>query len=131
MLDYYRNVRYHDSGRGELVGGVRLFDCYGLVRAVRAEQFGLSTLPLYEGAPTNDARRVNRALREVAAGLKPCTAEPGAYAMCFTGELALHCGVVVPLNGRMGVLECTSDENVIWQPMRRFISRFQRVEFYT
>lgn len=28
MLDEYRNARYKSGGRGERVGGIRLFDCY-------------------------------------------------------------------------------------------------------
>ncbi|WP_237673538.1 hypothetical protein [Vreelandella profundi] len=131
MLDHYRNVRYHDSGRGELVGGVRLFDCYGLVRAVRADHYGLPPMPMLADVSPSDTRRVHRASKEAVRGLNRCDAHAGAMALCWQGQIATHCGVVVPLNGRAGVLECTSDENVIWQPMRRFISRFQRVEFYT
>lgn len=131
MLDYYRSARYHDGGRGEIVGGVRHFDCYGLVRAVRAEQYGLPTLPAYHGVATTDARRVNRSLGEVRQGLQSCEVQSGAMALAYTGALALHCGVLVPLNGRLGVLECTVDEHVRWQPLRNFSREFTRVEFYT
>ncbi|MGP9696238.1 hypothetical protein ACT3UG_01365 [Halomonas sp. AOP27-A1-34] len=131
MLDYYRNVRYHDGGRGELVGGVRLFDCYGFLRAARVEQYGLPTLPIYEGVPTDDVRRVNRSLKEVRAGLQSCAPQGGAMALCWVGEIARHCGVVVPLNGRLGVMECTVDEHVRWQPLRAFCREFTKVEYYT
>lgn len=131
MLDHYRDARYHDGGRGECVGGVRRFDCYGLVRAVRAEQFGLATLPCYEGVTTTDARRVSRSLCEVRAGLQPCEAQPGAMALCYTGALALHCAVLVAVGGRLGALECTVDQHVRWQPLRQFCRDFSRVEFYT
>ncbi|MGO3214758.1 MAG: hypothetical protein ACTIJ4_01510 [Halomonas sp.] len=131
MLDQYRNARYKSGGRGERVGGIRLFDCYGFLRAVRAEQYGLPTLPSYEGVATDDARRVNRSLREVCQGLQPCGVQAGAMALCWTGELALHCGVVVPLNGLSGVMECTVDVGVRWQSVRSFSREFTRVEYFT
>ncbi|RUR51428.1 nitrite transporter [Vreelandella populi] len=113
------------------MGGVRHFDCYGLVRAVRAELYGLPTLPAYEGVATDDARRVNRSLGEVAQGLQPSPPQAGAMALCWTGALALHCGVVVPVNGRMNVMECTVDEHVRCQPLRAFCKGFTKVEYYT
>ncbi|WKD26579.1 hypothetical protein NDQ72_10885 [Halomonas sp. KG2] len=131
MLDKYRSARYKGGGRGERVGGIRMFDCYGLVRAVRAEQYGLPTLPTYAGVPTDNPRRVNVALREVRQGLQPCGVQAGAMVLCWTGELALHCGVVVPLNGLLGVLECTVDAGVRWQSVRSFACKFTTVEYFT
>lgn len=131
MLEHYRNARYKSGGRGERVGGIRMFDCYGLLRAVRVEQYGLATLPAYEGVATDDARRVSRSLCEVQQGLQPCGVQAGAMALCWTGALALHCGVVVPLNGLLGVMECTVDEGVRWQSMRAFSREFTRVEYFT
>ncbi|WP_237673840.1 hypothetical protein [Vreelandella profundi] len=131
MLDHYRSARYQDGGRGERVGGIRLFDCYGLATAVRAEQFGFEAMPgLTEVAPSN-ARHVHRASLATASGLQSCDAQPGAMALCWQGSLALHCGVVVPVNGRLGVLECHRDTHVRWQPLRQFSRDYTNVEFYT
>lgn len=131
MLDHYRSARYRDGGRGERVGGVRLFDCYGLVLAVRTEQYELPTLPTYPGLDPRDARQVNRAAHELLQLLAPCPPQAGAMALCWTGELALHCGVVVPLNGTLGVMECCVDEHVRWSSRREFERRFIRVEYLT
>lgn len=131
MLDEYRSARYQDGGRGELVGGVRLFDCYGLVRAVRAEQYGLPTMPALASVDPGDPRQVHRASAQAVQGLKSCSAQPGAMALCWTGSLALHCGVVVPSNGRLGVLECHETEGIRWQPLRAFGKDYTAVEYHT
>ncbi|MFS8174971.1 hypothetical protein [Vreelandella titanicae] len=131
MLDNYRSARYHDGGRGELVGGVRLFDCYGLVRAVRDEQFGLSLLPGLYGVNPCDALQVHRSSRDAVRGLNRCEPTPGAMALCWTGAVARHCGVVVRVNGRLGVFECHRETDVRWQPMRKFCHDYTKVEFYT
>ncbi|RUR48783.1 hypothetical protein [Vreelandella populi] len=131
MLDQYRSARYQDGGRGELVGGVRLFDCYGLVRAVRPEQYGLPTMPELASVCPNDPRQVHRASSDAVHGLSSCSAQPGAMALCWTGNLALHCGVVVPANGRLGVLECHHTAGIRWQPLRTFCNEYTAVEYYT
>lgn len=131
MLDHYRSARYRDGGRGERVGGIRLFDCYGLVRAVRAEQFGLSLMPELAGVQPSDPRQVHRSSSAAVNGLDPCDAQAGAMALCWQGSIARHCGVVVPVNGRLGVLECERGINVRWQPLRQFCREFTTVEFYT
>lgn len=131
MLDHYRSARYQDGGRGELVGGVRHFDCYGLVRAVRSEQFGLPTMPALAHVCPKDSRQVHRSASDAIKGLAPCAAGAGAMALCWEGRIATHCGVVVPSNGRLGVLECHQEAGVRWQPLRKFCSEYTKVEFYT
>lgn len=131
MLDHYRSARYHDGGRGESVGGVRHFDCYGLVRAVRSEQFGLPTMPALAHVCPSDSRQVHRSSSDAIKGLAPCDAKAGAMALCWEGRIATHCGVVVPNNGRLGVLECHQTVGMRWQPLRKFCSEYTKVEFYT
>lgn len=131
MLDHYRSARYQDGGRGERVGGIRLFDCYGLARAVRSEQFGLPTMPALAHVCPSDSRQVHRSASDAVKGLAPCDAKAGAMALCWQGRIATHCGVVVPNNGRLGVLECHQTAGVRWQPLRKFCSEYTTVEFYT
>lgn len=131
MIEQYRSARYQDGGRGERVGGVRLFDCYGLVRAVRAEQYGLPLMPELGDVQPRDSRQVHRSSSAAVQGLVPCEPQPGAMALCWQGSLARHCGVVVPVNDRLGVLECERGINVRWQPLRAFCRDYSTVEFYT
>ena len=125
----YRDVRYRDGGRGEQEAGHRWCDCYGFARLVRAD-LGLSLLPAYAGIDPLDKRRAARAFDELAGGLVPCEPEPGALVLAYRGRLAIHCGVVYPLEGRLGVIECDAGIHVRWQTLRRFGAAFTRLECY-
>lgn len=130
MLDDYRHCRYQDGGRGEVVSGVRVFDCYGLARAVRHEQYDLSLLPAFAGIDPNDKPTASASFAQVIADLAPGEPQDGALALCWGGRLAIHCGVVVTVDGRPGVLEADEGVDVRWVPLRTFTRRFTRVEFY-
>mgnify|MGYP002712654623 CR=1 FL=1 len=45
MLEPYLFASYVDGGRGEVVGGVREFDCWGLAMAIREELLDMPPLP--------------------------------------------------------------------------------------
>lgn len=130
MIERFQHYRYRDGGRGEVEGGLRYVDCYGLARAVRHEQYCLSLLPAFAGVDPQDKSAASQGFVQVIADLAPSEPQDGALALCWAGRLAIHCGVVVTVDGRPGVLEADEGVDVQWVPLRTFTRRFTRVEFY-
>lgn len=130
MILDYRDVRYRDGGRGEVVGGCRQYDCYGFARYLRAARFGLPWLPAYDGANPRDKRMATREMHAALSGLELCEPRPGALALTWRGRVAVHCGVCVEVDGRLGVIECEQVVNVRWRSLHRFAESYTRVEYY-
>lgn len=126
MIERYLAMPYRDGGR--TATGV---DCYGLVRLVRAELFGMPLLPLHAGVRVDDKRSMTRIARKEAGGLAPCGVEDGAIAVCWQRGICLHVGVVAHLDGRPGVLEASSKRGIGWRPLNVFERDYQMVEYYT
>lgn len=126
MLERYQRCRYRDGGRGPVH-----VDCWGLARMVRHEQFGHPLLPSFGGVDPNDKASASQAFALALADLRPVAAEPGAIALCWSGSLAIHCGIVVERDGHLGVMEADEGVDVRWMPLRKFARRFNRVEFYS
>lgn len=126
MIERYLETRYKDGGRGP-----DEYDCHGLVRAVRHELFGKPLLPSYGAISPQDKRSMTRIAAAEAAALAPCGPQPGAVAICFQRQLCLHVGIVVELDGRIGVLEAHHTRGVGWRPIRSFEREYQRVEYVT
>lgn len=126
MIERFRHLRYRDGGRGPVE-----VDCWGLARLVRHEAFGLPLLPAFAGVDPNDKPTASAAFAQALADLRPTAAAPGAVALCWAGSLAIHCGVVVEVDGRLGVLEADEGIGVRWSPLRRFTRLYTRVEFLT
>lgn len=125
MIARYRQCRYVPGGRGPID-----VDCYGLARMVRHELFGLPLLPSYSAIHPDDKPSATTAFGEVVAPLVQGEPKPGALALCWAGSLAIHCGVCVELDGRLGVLEADERRGIRWHPLRQFRRLFSRVEFY-
>ncbi|MNZ68365.1 hypothetical protein D3C78_866300 [compost metagenome] len=130
MLIPYLQTRYVDGGRGETVDGTRHFDCWGLAIAVRVELFGLPELPAFGRIGRSLLVESNRAYQKYAEHLIPGDPVTGAIAAAMRGGLCLHVGVVVELDGRMGVLETGSTCGPRWQKLRDFERHYQRVIYY-
>lgn len=126
MIERYLSIPYKDGGRD--AGGL---DCYGLVRMARAEMFGLPMLPSHGAVSPQDKRAMTRIATTESAELSLCAAEPGAIAICWQRGLCLHVGIVVELDGRMGVLETGSKRGPGWRSIRNFEREYQCVEYVT
>lgn len=131
MIDEYRKCRYREGGRGEVEGGTRYFDCWGLARAVRHEVFGFPLLPSYGSIMPSNVRGMTRAVNEEAPSLRKIDApEPGAIALTWNGGICKHIGVCVELNGRPGVFEIRA-RGTRWLSRKSFEAFAPRVEYYT
>ncbi|TZG41640.1 hypothetical protein FZZ93_01030 [Halomonas eurihalina] len=118
-------TRYEFGGRGP-----DAYDCYGLVRAVRAEIFGLPWMPHYRFAGDDDKRAMTAAARHANRSLSPCEPRAGAIAEVWHGRLCTHVAVVVELNGRLAVLETGKATGPRWDYLPDFEARNLRVLYY-
>ncbi|WP_414430858.1 hypothetical protein ACMG4M_05360 [Alcanivorax sp. IL3] len=102
-------------------------DCWGLTRLVREEMTG-QLLPEFGGVV--DRRRMTKLAPDVKDGLSPSEPKDGAIAFAYRGRLCIHVGIIVKADGRLWVLETDEKTGVTISSIRRFESRFVRVEFY-
>ena len=126
MIDtarYVREVRWEKGGRAW-----PNLDCYGIVIAVR-EDLGLDKWPSWDGV-TKDNDGLDKAGSEFVRTREQCEPEEGAVACCYMASLMTHVGVVVNTPAGLCVMECNPKHGVTCIPVRRFIRRFVRVEFY-
>lgn len=131
LIKGYLATIYSRYGRGEMVDGVRHFDCYGLVREARATMFGKPLLASYGEIGGQMAREMTEAVNDtIQQHLKPCKPSPGAIAMGWRGRLCLHVGIVVQVDGRPWVLETDSATGPVLTKIRDFESRFLKVTYY-
>jgi len=105
-----------------------LYDCYGIVIAVRAAM-GLSPLPPYESIRKGPG--MHEAVTAEIPNYAPCEPQQGAIAVCWHGPLARHIGIVVELDGVLRVLEINPRKNVTLSTLAVFERRFRRVEYFT
>ncbi|WP_417585570.1 hypothetical protein [Pelagibacterium sp.] len=131
-LDAYRDVRYRDGARGEVVDGVVEHDCWSLARTVRHEVYGKPLLPSWGHVRNTMPREFARAHEAVSSEcLEECAPEVGAVAAVFRARLVTHVGVVVEVDGRLAVLDIRGDGlPVRWQWVADFESRYLRVIYY-
>lgn len=122
MIEKYRHVPYLSGGR--TMDGL---DCWGLVRFVREDMTG-QVLPEFGGVV--DRRRMTKLAPEVKAVLSPCDPKEGAIAFAYRGRICVHVAIIVQADGRLWALETNEKPGVSLVGLRRFESRFVRVEFY-
>jgi cell wall-associated NlpC family hydrolase len=130
MLDNYLMSDYLDGGRGEVVSGRRQFDCWGLVRSVRHEVFGLPLLPSYGDVAADDKRSLTRAAEIESGALTLGAAVPAAIATVWKAGLCVHVGICVELDGRLGVLDTGPELGAIWAAVPVFERRYLKVRYY-
>ncbi|OHY63780.1 nitrite transporter [Pluralibacter gergoviae] len=119
----YRSVRWLKGGRvhPEL-------DCFGVVNEIRGD-LGLPLYPDFAGV-TKDGGGLDRSAKEYIQKMIKCSPEPGALALCFSGSVVTHVGIVIVLDDCLKVAECNPGINVTFVDLARFIRRFSRVEFW-
>lgn len=125
MIERYLSTAYADGGRGP-----RVYDCWGLVRAVRHELFGLPLLPSYGAISPDDKRALTEACNAEAVNFAEGPPVPGAIVTAWRGRLCVHVGVCVVLDGRPGVLDTGRATGPRWQPVNVFRRQFLKVVFH-
>lgn len=127
MIDKYLQTKYVKGGRGPIE-----MDCWGLVRAVRAEAFKRDILPSFDGISPDDKRGLTLACESVRLDNKfaPVNPRSGAIATAWTARLCVHVGIVVKADGRIWVLETDESTGPCLTPIPSFESRYARVVYY-
>lgn len=121
--DKYLSVKWLKGGRTypEL-------DCFGVVNEVRRD-LGLQKWPDFAGV-TKDDGGLNREAQIFTKTLERCDPEEGACAICYSGSVVTHVGIVVRINGDLHVADCSEKTNVTFRSVARFKRRYIKVEFW-
>lgn len=127
MIGKYLDSKYKAGARGPV-----LFDCWGLVRAVRHEVFGLSMLPSFSDIAPEDKKSLTAACADTVLmnELLPVAAQPGAIATAWHGRVCVHIGIVVSVDGRTWVLETEDKTGPCLSELRKFEARYAKVIYY-
>lgn len=102
---YLNNARYVDGGRGPIE-----FDCWGLVREVRAKYMGRELLPVYGDLRNDNPRAFTKAYRTESCKLKRGLAAHGAIAAVMVGGICVHVAIVVEIDSELKILEINPDK---------------------
>ena len=111
-LNKYLTCKYEDGGRGP-----KLFDCWGLVRQVRAVELGLSELPSYGNLRNTQPKEFTRAYEAEASKMEECQPEHGAIAAVLIGKICSHVAVVLELEGQLKILEINPERGARCLPL--------------
>lgn len=99
-LGRYLLAPYLDRGR-DLQG----YDCWGLVRSVLHDEFGLPLLPAHDDVSPDDKPEMSCRYEEVSEGFEVVeTPQPGDVMAAYSGNTLVHVGVVIEADGRLWVL---------------------------
>lgn len=110
-INQYLESAYVDGGRGPDV-----YDCWGLVRAVRAAHMGMAALPEYGALRNKNPREFTKAYRTECAHLRECGPEHGAIAAVLVGDVCVHVAVVIDYDGRLMILEINPTRGARFMP---------------
>lgn len=134
-LNRYMLSEYKDGARGELINGIPHYDCWGIVRAIRHEVFGLPLMPSWGHISAEDKRGMSHALGEAEALIKPCEAVQGAIACVLHDRVLLHVGIVINTSRCLAVLETTPTSGTRTLPLHVFeqthCKEGMRIEYLT
>lgn len=122
----YLAARYEFAGRGP-----DAYDCWGLVRAVRHEVFGLPLLPHWGAVGEDDKRSLTRACLDEARHFTPGPPVPTSIATVWRGQLCIHVAIVVEINGRLAVLETGKRIGTRWLYLDDFEAQYLKVVYYS
>lgn len=125
MIQHYLACRHEFGGRGPAA-----FDCWGLVRDVRANVFGWEWLPSYGAVGDGDKRALTQACLAERIRFQEVPAVAGAIATAWRGRLCVHVGVVVAADGRLGVLETNPGTGPRWLTVPDFERHYMKVIYY-
>lgn len=123
--DYLDGAVYVDGGRGPVN-----YDCWGLVREVRARHLGLSELPVYGELRNTDPLNFTRAYKREACKLRACKPEHGAIAAVIVGKVCMHVAVVIEVDGELLILEINPEKGCRKMRLTAWLQDHVRVTFH-
>ena len=123
--DYLERAVYLDGGRGPVE-----YDCWGLVREVRALRLGLGELPLYGDIRNTDPRGFTKAYQRESSKLRECNPEHGAIAAVMIGPICAHVAVVIESAGELWVLEINPEKGARHLRLAAWLHDHNRVTFH-
>lgn len=123
--DYLDRAVYVDGGRGPTE-----YDCWGLVREVRAKHLGRTELPLYGELRNDSPRLFTRAYRREACKLRPCEPEHSAIAAVMIGEICTHVAVVIEDAAELWILEINPEKGARRMRLNAWLRDHVRVTFH-
>ena len=125
-INRFFSIPYVEGGRSP--AGL---DCWGLVRVVLADEFGIYDLPEFGGITRTDQTGMNAGFKSAAINFVKGLPVSGAVACCFDAHgNMLHVGVVIETERGLCVLHTGRKHGVLLQPLRIFIRANRRVEFF-
>lgn len=116
-LARYLTSRYVDGARGP-----NAYDCWGLVREVLIERFGVPAdhVPAFGHVSADDKRGMTRARNQLVELFQPTEPAPGAVACQLAGRVLVHVGVVLQVNDQLRVLHTGAHYGPSLDRLRRF-----------
>lgn len=124
-VNKYLACRYVDGGRGPVE-----FDCWGLVRQVRADELGFALLPSYGDLRNSNPKDFTRAYRKESAKMEECRAEHGAIAAVLIGKICSHVAVVIDIGGELNILEINPVRGPRKLPLRQWLRDHLTVTYH-
>lgn len=106
-------------------------DCWGMGRAIQSERAGID-LPAFGRIHPDDKLAMTSAMSSLLSQFEPCQPQELAIACVMRGDVLLHVGTVVELDGRLQVLHTRRQTGPIIEPLRRFHAKYgsDNVRFY-
>lgn len=110
--------------------GPESYDCWGLVRQVLSDRFGVPVLASFGQIDPDDKAGMTQGFKEVVRAFELAAPQPGSVAACFHGEWLVHVGVCVEDAGALKVLHTSRRFGPSLDSVRVFQRLSSRVVFY-
>lgn len=130
MIETYLFSAYRDGGRGERQHGITYYDCWGLVRAVRHDVFGLALMANHDDVRAANKRAMTKVARQEIRWLREGMAQDAAIAAVWTRGLCTHVGICISLDGVLGVLETNEGYGAAWHRLAWFERLHGNTRYY-
>lgn len=123
-VQHYLACRYEDGARG-----LNAFDCWGMVRDVLAEHFGVPAehVPAFGHISPDDKRGMTQARDRIVDLYELADPRPGAVACHTRKRVLVHVGIVVEVDGALRVLHTSRQ----WGPSLDTLRRFEQLGTHT
>lgn len=91
------------------------FDCFGLVRHVLNQHYGIDVPNVGVYANQHQASNLLRSSPELSKWTRVNNPEDGAIVMMARSRVPVHIGLCITANGQLGILHCAQPVGVLFQ----------------